>query len=161
MHSPPIRATLSAVRTWVPLVLGLFFLALTVFTVYSATVQWQRGRLIDDTGVQVTGTVTRLLDVGKGNKSKEIAYTVDGRRHTLQKGYDASLQDPRRGDRVCLEVAREQPDIVRMCEDHYPQGDDTFPGYVLGAVFGTAGLLFVIGHQVTEARRTREIGTAA
>ncbi|PBC60512.1 hypothetical protein BKI49_28815 [Streptomyces sp. Tue6028] len=160
MHLTHIRATLSAVRKWVPLVLGLSFLALTAFTVYSATVQWQRGRLIDDTGVQVTGTVTRLLHVDKGYK-KEIAYTVDGRRHTLNKGYDPTLHAPRRGDRVCLEAAREHPDIVRMCEDHYPQGDDTFPAYILGAFFCTAGLLFVIGHQVTVARRTREIGTAA
>ncbi|MEU1199341.1 hypothetical protein ABZ446_24375 [Streptomyces sp. NPDC005813] len=147
-------------RKWVPLVLGLSFLALTSFTVYSATVQWQQGRLIDATGVQATGTVTRLLHVGKGY-TKEIAYTVDGRHHTLQKSYDPTLHHPRRGDRLCLEASRRHPDIVRMCEDHYPAGDDTFPAYILGAFFGTAGLLFVIGHQVTGARRTREIGTAA
>jgi hypothetical protein len=148
------------VRKWT-LLLGALFLLVTGFGAWSATLQWQRAELIDNTGVRVTGVVSRIVDPGTKYEKQEITYTVDGRRHTMVKNLDTDLSHPKRGHRVCLEAARTRAEVVRLCGDRYPQGDDMFPVYVLVTVFGTAGLLFVIGYLVIGARQARAIGLAA
>ena len=136
--------------TWL---FGALFLVLTGFGACSATLQWHRAELIDDDPVRVTGVVSRILVEAKGNE-EEIAYTVDGQRHTLRKSVDNDSGQPKPGQRVCLEAARTHPEVVRLCAEHYPQGDDIFPVYILVTVFGTAGALFVVGYLVTSARQT-------
>ncbi|WP_369249936.1 hypothetical protein [Streptomyces sp. R41] len=139
-------------RKWT-LLLGALFLVIAVFAGCSAAFQWQRAELIDDTGVRVTGVVSRIADPGTKYQKQEISYTVDGGRHTTVRNLDTDLSRPKPGHRVCLEASRTHPDVVRMCGERYPQGDDMYPVYILVTVFGTAGLLFVIGYLVTSARR--------
>lgn len=138
---------------------GVLFLLLTGFGACSATLQWHRAELIDDDPLRVTGVVSRILVEAKGNQ-EEIAYTVDGHRHTLLKSLADDVKQPKPGHRVCLEAARTHPEVVRLCEDHYPQGDDIFPVYILVTVFGTAGTLFVVGYLVISTRQTRRVRQA-
>ncbi|GGN73619.1 hypothetical protein GCM10011579_051870 [Streptomyces albiflavescens] len=143
------------------MLLGAVFLAIAVFGGCSATLQWQRAELIDDTGIRVTGVVSRIIDPGTKYQRQEISYPVDHHRHTVVRNLDTDLSHPKPGHRVCLEVARTHPGVVRMCGTRYPKGDDMYPVYILVTVFGTAGLLFVIGYLVTGARQTRRIGITA
>jgi hypothetical protein len=143
------------------LLLGALFLVIAVFGGCSATLQWQRAELIDDTGVRVTGVVSRIIDPGTKYQGQEISYTVDHHRHTVVRNLDTDLSHPKPGHRVCLEAARTHPDVVRMCGERYPQGDDMYPVHILVTVFGTAGLLFVTGYLVTGARQARRIEITA
>ncbi|MET7681615.1 hypothetical protein [Streptomyces sp. NPDC005423] len=116
--------------------------------------EWQQAELLDETGIRVTGVVSRVvLSTGKGEPVRgEIVYTVAGRRHTVRKAPNGGYPPPRKGDRVCLEAARERPRLVRLCGDRYPDGDDGFPTLVLVAVAATIGLLVVAGHWINTRR---------
>ncbi|MFE4698191.1 hypothetical protein ACFRIC_14095 [Streptomyces sp. NPDC056738] len=117
---------------------------------------WRQAELLDDTGIRVTGVVIRVVvPTGKGEKSDEIAYTVAGRRYTVRKVPNGGYPLPPKGTRVCLEAAREQPRLTRLCGDRYPDGDDGFPSFVLFTVAATIGLLFVTGHWLTTRRELR------
>jgi len=136
--------------TWL---FGALFLVLTGFGACSATLQWHRAELIDDDPVRVTGVVSRVIEPTTKYRREEIAYTVDGHRHTTVRKLDTDLSRAEPGHNVCLEAARTHPEVVRLCKEHYPQGDDIFPVYILVTVFGTAGVLFVVGYLVTSARQ--------
>ncbi|MFF3891454.1 hypothetical protein [Streptomyces sp. NPDC001914] len=117
---------------------------------------WRQAELLDDTGIRVTGVVTRVVvPTGKGNKSDEIAYTVAGRHYTVRKVPNDGYRLPRKGARVCLEAARERPRLTRLCGDRYPDGDDEFPSFALFTAAATIGLLFVTGRWLTTRRELR------
>ena len=82
---------------------------------------------------------------------------MDGRRRTMVRNLDTDLSHPKPGHGVCLEASRTHPEVVRMCGERYPEGDDMYPVYILVTLFGTAGLLFVIGYLVTGARQARHM----
>ncbi|MEU1529894.1 hypothetical protein [Streptomyces fagopyri] len=82
-----------------------------------------------------------------------------GIRHTVRKVPNDGYPLPRKGDRVCLEASREEPQLARLCGDRYPDGDGGFPTLALVAVAATIGLLFVTGHWVTSRRALRQPAT--
>ncbi|WP_455431819.1 hypothetical protein [Streptomyces fagopyri] len=125
--------------------------------------EWQQAELLDRTGIRVTGVVSRVVpptgrDSGQSSAA-DIVYTVSGGRHTVRKTPDDGYPPPRKGDRVCLEASREEPELARLCGDRYPDGDGGFSTLALVAVAATIGLLFVTGHWVTTRRELRKPAT--
>ncbi|MCX4642381.1 hypothetical protein [Streptomyces sp. NBC_01446] len=56
---------------------------------------------------------------------------------------------------MCLEADRARPDVVRLCGERYPSGDDMYPTYVLVTVAGAIGACVVAGVAVGVRRRSR------
>ncbi|MET7926825.1 hypothetical protein ABZT43_23015 [Streptomyces sp. NPDC005349] len=55
---------------------------------------------------------------------------------------------------MCLEADRARSDVVRLCGERYPSGDDMYPTYVLVTVAGAIGAC-VAGVAVGVRRRSR------
>ncbi|MGV9707301.1 hypothetical protein [Streptomyces sp. NPDC003483] len=150
MRIPRIRAPK---QRWHALLVAVFLIVIGLGGGMMAH-EWRQAELLDETGTRVTGVVSRVvLPTGRGERiSGEIVYTVAGRRHTVRKVPNGGYPHPRKGDRVCLEVAREHPRLVRLCGDRYPDGDNGFPTLALVTVAAAIGLLFVTGHWITTRR---------
>ncbi|WP_327578806.1 MULTISPECIES: hypothetical protein [unclassified Streptomyces] len=111
----------------------------------SASRQWRQAERIDAAPVRVTGVVTAVEHVPKSGYEQVIAYEVQGRRHTVRRSLGAGTGSPGVGHRVCLEADRDRPDVVRLCGERHPSGDDLYPTYVLVTVAGAIGACVVAG----------------
>ncbi|MGW6480598.1 hypothetical protein ACWGDS_22350 [Streptomyces sp. NPDC055059] len=118
---------------------GLLGLLVAVLGGCSASRQWRQAERIDAAPVRVTGVVTAVEHVPKSGDEQVIAYEVQGRRHTVKRSLGTGPGSPGAGHRVCLEADRARPDVVRLCGERYPSGDDMYPTYVLVTVAGAIG----------------------
>ncbi|MGW8681781.1 hypothetical protein ACWGNN_12090 [Streptomyces sp. NPDC055817] len=124
---------------------GLLCLLVAVLGGCSASRQWRQAERIDAAPVRVTGVVTAVEHVPKSGYEQVIAYEVQGRRHTVRRSLGTGPGSPGVGHRVCLEADRDRPDVVRLCGERYPSGDDLYPTYVLVTVAGAIGACVVAG----------------
>ncbi|MFJ8993481.1 hypothetical protein ACIRQH_24200 [Streptomyces sp. NPDC102279] len=116
--------------------------------------EWQQAELLDNTGIRVTAVVHHVVPAaGHGQPVRaDMVYALAGHRHSTRKVLNGGYPLPRKGDRVCLEASGEQPRLVRLCGDRYPDGDDRFPTLALTGVAATIGLIYVIARWVAKNR---------
>ncbi|MGW6137895.1 hypothetical protein [Streptomyces sp. NPDC055140] len=119
----------------------------------SASRQWRQAERIDAAPVRVTGVVTAVEHVPKSGDEQVIAYEVQGHRYTARRSLGTGPGSPGAGHRVCLEADLDHPDVVRLCGERYPSGDDMYPTYVLVTVTGAIGACVVAGVAVGVRRR--------
>ncbi|MFD3562755.1 hypothetical protein ACFWVU_24235 [Streptomyces sp. NPDC058686] len=134
---------------------GLLCLLVAVLGGCSASRQWRQAERIDAAPVRVTGVVTAVEHVPKSDDEQVISYEVRGHRHTVRRSLGTGPGIPGIGHRVCLEADRGRPDVVRLCGERYPSGDDMYPTYVLVAVAGAIGACVVAGVAVGLRRGSR------
>ncbi|MFE7153445.1 hypothetical protein [Streptomyces sp. NPDC057636] len=134
---------------------GLLCLLVAVLGGCSASRQWRQAERIDAAPVRVTGVITAIEHVLKSGSGQVIAYRVQGHRHTVTRSLGAGPGSPGVGHRVCLEADRDHSDVVRLCGERYPSGDDMYPTYVLVAVAGAIGACVVAGVAVGVRRDSR------
>ncbi|MEV6193386.1 hypothetical protein AB0M19_13420 [Streptomyces sp. NPDC051920] len=160
MRIPRIRAPK---HRWHALVAAVFLVILGFGSIMMAH-DWQQAELLDETGIQVTGIVSRVAPPS-GNRNGggliyyDIAYPAADHRYTVTKS-TSRYPPPRKGEQVCLEAARSQPRLTRSCGERYPNGDSGFPTLVLVTVAATIGLLFVTGRWITKRREHLAVPSA-
>ncbi len=157
---PRIRAPK---HRWHALTAAVFLVVLGFGSIMMAH-DWQRAELLDETGIRVRGTVSHVAPQPAARTGGllyyAVTYTVTDHRYTVSRS-TSDYPRPRKGDRVCLEAARKQPRLTRLCGDRYPDGDDGFPALALTTVAATIGLLFVTGHWITKRREPLLAPTAS
>ncbi|MFB6675353.1 hypothetical protein ACFCWG_23630 [Streptomyces sp. NPDC056390] len=134
---------------------GLLCLLVAVLGGCSVSRQWRQAERIDAAPVRVTGVITAIEHVPKSGSEQVIAYRVQGHRHTVTRSLGTGPGSPGVGHRVCLEADRDHSDVVRLCGERYPSGDDMYPTYVLVAVAGAIGACVVAGVAVGVRRDSR------
>ncbi|MFE5594225.1 hypothetical protein [Streptomyces sp. NPDC056549] len=118
-------------------------MTISVLFALGAAGQFRAAVRIDDRPVRVEGAISHL-PLKKGERY-EISYEVDGRPYrTDDIGLGPALtRQARVGLPVPLEVAADDPSVVRVVGAHYPD-DDFFPTYVLTAFASAVAAVLIL-----------------